>query len=680
MRFSALSSYGVVILVGCGEPATVAVAVARIEPLANVGDQSAEVGSPVPFAPGVVVRDADGKTVSRVSVSFEVTVGGGSVTPTSAVTDALGEARVDAWVLGERSGTNTFVARAAGLTTTISAVGRPGAPAALEKVGDAQTVPVKTSVPSVPGVVVRDRFSNPVPDVAVAFAVLTGGGRLASTSSVSNALGFATPGVWTLGTSLGPNSIRATVATIAPVDLLATATAGPAARMTKIGDLQSAIVDTDVPRQLEVGVEDEFGNPVPNVTVVFQVLSGGGSVTGSSVATSGSGLARLGSWRLGTTAGPNELRATAGSLSTTFSAAGLPDQPALLSLVLGNQQTDTIQATLPVRPTVRVTDRFFNIVAGVTVSFRVTGGGGQASGDALSDAVGLASTTWTLGATAGPNTVTAALSRVTQTVVFAATAEWPPFRATRVVAGHDHTCALNTLGRAYCWGDNSLGQLGDGSRTDRLLPTAVTGSLVFSALEAGHSHTCAIATGGVLYCWGYNQLGQVGDGSLQDRNAPVLVGGGLRFKSVVAGSGHTCGVTDVGAGYCWGMGGWGQLGNGVFIAGAPTPVSGGIAFLSLDAGDLHTCGLSTNGATYCWGEGGGGRIGDGGTVTRPTAVPVAGGHAFVVIGAGGTHSCGLVTGGQLYCWGGMLQEVSAMAPALIVLFPRRRPGRCDSGV
>ncbi|MGH7696029.1 MAG: hypothetical protein ACRENH_13670 [Gemmatimonadaceae bacterium] len=583
---------------------------------------------------------------------FEVTSGGGSVSPSQVVSNAQGEARVTSWTLGERAGVHTLTASAGSLTSTITATARAGPPQTLEKNGDGQNATVSTAVPVPVGVVVRDRFANPVPDIPVSFTVIAGGGRLEASAGTSNALGFASPGVWTLGMTAGLNVIQASVSGVPSVELMAAGRAGPPMRILKAGDQQSATVGTETTQPIEVTLLDAHDNPAPNVSVVFEVTVGGGVISGATATTGIDGKARSGTWRLGTKAGLNELRASVGTLAATFSARGLPDRPAMLALIAGNQQVDTVDATLPIRAVVEVTDRYLNAIAGVNVAFTITGGGGRVSSVTPSDSAGRASAMWTLGAAAGANTLTASIPDALQPVVFAATAEWPPFRASRVVAGHDHTCALNLAGKAFCWGDNSLGELGDGSTVDRSVPVAVAGGHVFTALEAGHSHSCGLTTSGELYCWGYNALGQLGDGSLTNRNTPVRVTGGHTFKSVVAGSAHTCAITDNDQAYCWGSGGWGQLGNGVLLISVPIQVSGGIAFRSLDAGDLHTCGISTNGATYCWGDGGAGRIGDGNTLSRLTPVAVAGGHAFVSIGAGGAHSCGLVAGGQLYCWGG----------------------------
>src|SRR5205807_268421 len=145
-----------------------------------------------------------------------------------------------------------------------------------------------------------------------------------------------------------------------------------------------------------------------------------------------------------------------------------------------------------------------------------------------------------------------------------------------VDAGGLHSCALRASGVAYCWGDNSNGELGDGTTTNRLVPMPVAGGLTFISLSAGAHYTCGVATSGAAYCWGNNGDGQLGDDTTTQRLVPTAVAGGLTFASVTAGAHYTCAVTTSGAAYCWGYNGYGQLGDGTTTARlVPTTVAGG---------------------------------------------------------------------------------------------------------
>jgi alpha-tubulin suppressor-like RCC1 family protein len=91
---------------------------------------------------------------------------------------------------------------------------------------------------------------------------------------------------------------------------------------------------------------------------------------------------------------------------------------------------------------------------------------------------------------------------------------------TALSAGIEHTCGLVIDGSLYCWGRNGDGQIGDGTTTDRFLPTRVSGAIAFSSVSAGGWHTCAQSTDGILYCWGLNTVGELGIGSFTT-NTPI---------------------------------------------------------------------------------------------------------------------------------------------------------------
>jgi len=146
-------------------------------------------------------------------------------------------------------------------------------------------------------------------------------------------------------------------------------------------------------------------------------------------------------------------------------------------------------------------------------------------------------------------------------------------------AGGIQTCVLTSSGEALCWGGNLNGQVGDGSFVDRLAPTAVVGlDAGVRAISAGWKHTCAILADEAIACWGQNSQGQLGDGSLTDSGVPIevarlpkaslLSAGGTRTGNV----GHSCAFALGGGLHCWGANLEGQLGNGT-LATASVPVA-----------------------------------------------------------------------------------------------------------
>lgn len=195
-----------------------------------------------------------------------------------------------------------------------------------------------------------------------------------------------------------------------------------------------------------------------------------------------------------------------------------------------------------------------------------------------------------------------------------------------ISAGWHKTCGVSSGGDAYCWGANYDGQLGDGTTTDRHVPTAVAGGLRFAAISArATAHTCGLTTAGTAYCWGYNVDGELGDGTTSGRLTPTAVAGGVTFTMLSIGhlGSDSCGVSAGGEAYCWGKNDSGQLGDGTTTdRWLPTRVAGALVFASISTSLNHSCGLTRAGIGYCWGDNSAGQLGDGTTTQRlvPTAV------------------------------------------------------------
>ncbi|HUR93237.1 MAG TPA: hypothetical protein VMY76_01550 [Gemmatimonadales bacterium] len=224
-----------------------------------------------------------------------------------------------------------------------------------------------------------------------------------------------------------------------------------------------------------------------------------------------------------------------------------------------------------------------------------------------------------------------------------------------VSAGHSFTCGLTTDDRAYCWGSNENGELGIGSTAlTQLTPRQVSGSRRYRQLRSGSNYACAVTLADVAFCWGDNFYGQLGIGLASGTNAPVQVKtGGLVFRRVLAGGGHTCGLTADNKAWCWGRNDFGQVGDGARGNSlAPLPVAGGLTFAQISAGTLHTCGVTTDNRAYCWGRNAAGGVGDGTQfVERDAPVAVAGALRFSGVSAGYEHSCGVTLAKAVYCWG-----------------------------
>ena len=242
---------------------------------------------------------------------------------------------------------------------------------------------------------------------------------------------------------------------------------------------------------------------------------------------------------------------------------------------------------------------------------------------------------------------------------------------TKIAAGDDTVCVIAD-GKAYCWGNGEYGRLGNGSELGfSSVPVEVDTSGVLSGktitdIAVGDEHTCAIA-GGKAYCWGGNNLGQIGDNSQANRLTPVAVddSGALSGKTVTdisVGDEFTCAVAS-GKAYCWGEGDVGKLGNDA-VEDKSTPVAvstagvlAGKTVTAIANGDDHACAIA-GGKVYCWGENESGQLGghDGDYKTSPFAVKTDGvlsGKKITAIDSNtlGETTCALSSDGKLFCWG-----------------------------
>jgi alpha-tubulin suppressor-like RCC1 family protein len=366
---------------------------------------------------------------------------------------------------------------------------------------------------------------------------------------------------------------------------------------------QTATVATKVASNPTVLVVDQQGFAVSNARVLFS------SEWSSEIAvTSAAGMASI-EWRLGVVAGPQTLIATVVDSrvrGVVFTALALADSIASIEPGSIYMQAGLASSPAPVTPSVVVVDAFHNGRAGIEVTFEVTGGGGSvAPALTTTDASGRATVErWTLGPDTGTNTLTVrALNFAPVTFIARVNA---PFVASAVSAGTRHSCAIAESGSAYCWGRDNERQLGDttyfASWSARPRRVALPWPLV--TLASGAGHTCAITdeTPSQAYCWGDNSSGQVGPASPTQPGGPVQIPVIDGLSMVTAGDAHSCGLTAVGEAWCWGAGRMGQLGSGdAEDHSLPVRVRGNLRFASLAAGARHTCGVTSGGVLFCWG-------------------------------------------------------------------------------
>lgn len=257
----------------------------------------------------------------------------------------------------------------------------------------------------------------------------------------------------------------------------------------------------------------------------------------------------------------------------------------------------------------------------------------------------------------------------------------------QISGGGSHTCARTTGGTVWCWGSNSVGQIGDGTSGGRRSPVPVVGLDRPRFIASGAAHTCAIDRSGQVQCWGSNVLGALGDGTTTDRSVPTEVEGlGGTAVAVTAGTFNTCAVLTDGAVKCWGRNSYGEVGapsrdECVILPDYPEPCSLTPVEISelrgmvtdIDASSSHTCAVTTAGGVKCWGYNGSLALGvptselcsPHGYDTPCSTVPVDACQTYdegaqecveplsgvSAVSAGSSHTCAAATGGTVKCWG-----------------------------
>jgi adhesin/invasin len=268
----------------------------------------------------------------------------------------------------------------------------------------------------------------PVPSVNVTFAVTVGGGSVVPATVATDANGIATLTSWTLGATVGANTVTATVAglTGSPVSFNATGTVGVASQLTMTTQPSGAQNTVAFTTQPVVAIRDANGNLTTSAAAVTAaVFSGTGVLSGTATVNAVNGVATFGSLVL-TGTGAHTLRFTAVGLSSVTSGS-LTITAGPATAIASNSvttQSATVNTAVAAPPSVRVTDVSGNVVSGVTVTFAVTTGAGtRTPATVVTNASGIATlTSWILGAVAGTNTLSATVAGLAGSpVVFSAT-------------------------------------------------------------------------------------------------------------------------------------------------------------------------------------------------------------------------------------------------------------------
>lgn len=516
----------------------------------------------------VRVLNVDSLPVRNTLVAFNITAGGGTVSPFIDSTDANGVASTQ-WTLGPNTGLNSvtaIVVRADSTpdpfvedddaTFSITAYN-----AFTIEAGNAQTGQILTDLPVAPAVKLADSLGAPRVGIPVTFTA-TRGGRVVNTSTSTNAQGVATPGTWTLGDIPGEQTLEARVS-VATVRLTATATGTPIryiASTVAAGEFATCALESDgrvkcwgEGSQTGADSTNDFHTPAP-IAEDLVVASLAGGQTHFCALTSA-----VDAWCWGA----NAMMDTSGATTSTNVPTEMPTDFAFKEIAPGLEHNCAISTA--------------------DIAY-----------------------CW------GRNP-TGQLGDGSTTTRFVPAPVSGGFTFSKITSGAGHSCALTLGGFAFCWGANAFGQLGNGSIQPFNSPTQVSGGHTFIAIGAAQTFTCGLRTDGRVLCWG--DLDGIGGAPIN--STPVVFDGTPTptFASLSVGAQHACALTADGTAYCWGLNGadgQGRLGdNSTTTRTTPTQVDSDLRFSLISAGYRHTCAVTvTEGAVACWGQNGSRELGN----------------------------------------------------------------------
>lgn len=220
------------------------------------------------------------------------------------------------------------------------------------------------------------------------------------------------------------------------------------------------------------------------------------------------------------------------------------------------------------------------------------------------------------------------------------------------IAAGSYSLAIKADGSAWAWGANGYGQLGDGTYVDRLAPVPLTALPPLQSAALAFLHSSAVARDGSVWSWGNNDNGALGDGTTDRHGTPLQAHGIAGASQVAVGESFTVALKADGSVWAWGDNGSGQLGSGVAIfATTPTLPTDAAGWTAAAAGGRHSIALKADGSVLAAGHNAYGQLGDGTRVSRATFAPVTGLAGVTEISAGYYHSLARKGDGSVWAWG-----------------------------
>jgi alpha-tubulin suppressor-like RCC1 family protein len=259
----------------------------------------------------------------------------------------------------------------------------------------------------------------------------------------------------------------------------------------------------------------------------------------------------------------------------------------------------------------------------------------------------------------------------------------------KVSAGYQYGCAITTNGTLKCWGSGSSGNLGAGTAVySSAVPLEIDPGTKYADVvtlsETFQGHTCGITTAGVLKCWGGNSQGQVGDGTKVNKMVPTVIDPGVNYINVFVSSYSTCGITSRGEKKCWGMGiGALPVASGtanddylLITAGMILGKTGKVyenssvteSVISASGRSIRYCVVTAAGALKCWGSFplGNGSLTSDSYLSTPLVIDSA---IYKSVTTGNKTSCAILSDNRVKCWGFLNDNIAGFPATWMAASP-----------